>query len=144
MLKRLAAASDIATTLILVALGLSLKEAWRSGFDLMRVGALTALGPVAAAFVLVLCLALIPPLFESERLSWQQAVTMPAIHGALTLMVTKMIATQPHAVVAARDVFAPAEHWLNPMALAWLVGIELAVLGVLAWLRGLNQGKPVS
>lgn len=144
MLKRLSAASDVATLLILVTLGLAAKEAWRSGFDPLRVGALISVAPIVGALALLLCLLLVPSLFEPGRFTWREALTMPAIHGALTLMVSKMISTQSHAVVATQEVLAPIEHWLNPAALVWMVGIEVVALGTLAALRGRNGGEPVS
>lgn len=144
MLKRLSAASDVATLLILVALGLAAKEAWQSGFDPLRVGALISVAPIVGALVLLLCLMAVPALFEPGRFTWREAITMPVIHGALTLMVTKMISTKSHAVVATQEALVPIEHWLNPAALAWMVGIELAALGALAALRSRNGGEPVS
>lgn len=144
MLKRLSAASDVATLLILVALALAAKDAWRSGFDPLRVGALISVAPIVGALLLLLCLMVVPPLFEPGRFTWREAMTMPVLHGALTLMVSKMISTKPDAVVATREVLAPIEHWLNPAALAWMVGVELVALGALAALRSRNGGEPVS
>lgn len=144
MLKRLSAATDVATTLMLVTVGLAAKEAWTTGIEPLRVGVLIALAPVVASLVLLLCLMAIPALFEPGKFTWREAVTMPAIHGSLTVMVTMMISTQPHAVVATNEVLTPLQHWLRPAALLWLVGMEVAALGALAALRSRNGGQPVS
>ncbi len=144
MWKRLLAALDISVIFVLVSIALAGHQAWRIGFQGPQMAALMSFVPIIASMVAVLLMVVVPHLIDAERMSMSHAITLPLLHGSLTLLFTRMMVTRPNAVIAPNDVVSPIAYWLEPRPLILLVGAEFAILATLTALRGRNQQQPVS
>lgn len=138
------AALDISVIFVLVSIALAGNHAWRIGFQGPQMAALLSFVPIIASMVAVLLMVVVPNLIEPDRLSMAQAITLPALHGSLTLLFTRMLVTRPNAVIAPNEVVSPIAFWLEPRPLILLVAAECAILATLTALRGRNQQQPVS